>query len=1048
MEKHLYFKVRAFEEGGDFSIDRFTLPYSPFKSYAGLKIPKGEGWNGAIYSNEPNVIPIMTVDEEGKPVNRKKVKIEVFEVRWRWWWERSEDDDLASYISRHSSKRMIIDYIDTKEGKALYELNFGKNTWGRKYIRITDPVSGHSAGALFYTSYRGWWNSSGGDNPGGAEMLTFSTDKTKYNVGEEVTVQLPATETGRAMVSIESGSSVVDAFWVETSKETNSFTFEATSEMAPNVYIHIAYIQPHNQVANDLPIRMYGVQPIQVEDPGTHLNPVITMPDVLAPLEKVTIKVNEKDGKDMAYTLAVVDEGLLDLTRFRTPDAWKQFYAREALGVKTWDMYQYVMGAYGGEMAGLLALGGDEEIGKKGGQKANRFKPVVKFIGPVYLNGGKTNTHTFTMPNYVGSVRIMVVGGDKGVYGSAEKTTPVKKPLMVLATMPRVVGPTEKVKLPVTVFAMDDNIKNVSVELEVNEYMSIAGDKKKSIKFDKQGDQMVYFNIDVKELIGIGKVKVIAKSGSQKAEYDVELDVRVPNPRVTNIVDGIIEPGKSWNSPYKPVGIAGTNNGTVEVSSIPPLNLEERLQYLVRYPHGCIEQTTSSVFPQLHLGTFVDLSKEKKAEIQSNIEAGIERLRTFQLSNGGLSYWPGEYDYASEWGTNYAGHFMLEAKAMGYSLPASFLDNWIKFQKNRANSWEPVDHGYYYYRGDELIQSYRLYTLALAGKPAIGAMNRMREMHSLSTAAKWRLAAAYFLAGRENVAKELIENLATQVKPYRELSYSYGSSVRDEAMILETLTLMGDVTESKRILDEISKAMASRKWYSTQTTAYSLLAIAKFIGTDGKSKGLDFNYAFNSNKETKVKSENPIYQVPVDFSETKAGSVNIKNNTDKRLFVRIITDGIPLIGDNSGAENNLYMSVKYLDLDGQTIDVSKLEQGTDFMAEVRLKHPGIRNKYKEMALTQIFPSGWEIRNLRMEEGGSIHIIDNPRYQDIRDDRVYSYFDLEQGKPQVYRVLLNAAYLGKFYLPTVYCEAMYDNEINAKVPGQWVEVVKSGETKTP
>jgi uncharacterized protein YfaS (alpha-2-macroglobulin family) len=1041
-----HFKVRAFEESGEFSVDKFTIPYSPYNSYVGLKIPKGKGWNGALFSNEPNIIPIVSVDEQGKAVDRTKVLVEVFEVRWRWWWERSEDDNLARYIANNSSRRLIKDYVNTKNGKVLYELNFKRNTWGRKYIRVTDPVSGHSTGALFYTSYRGWWNNAGQDSPGGAEMLTFSTDKSKYNVGEQVKVELPASESGKALVSIESGSAILDAFWVETSKENHSFTFEAKAEMAPNVFIHISYIQPHKQVENDLPIRLYGVQPILVENAKTHLKPVISMPDVLAPEENVTIKVSENNGQKMTYTLAVVDEGLLDLTRFPTPNAWKRFYAREALGIKTWDMYKYVLGSFSGEMAGLLALGGDEELSKKGGQKANRFKPVVKFIGPVELGSSKTNTHTFKMPNYVGSVRIMVVGGQDGAYGSTEKTTPVKKPLMVLATLPRVVGPTEKVKLPVTVFAMEKNIKNVNVEIETNEYFKISGSSKKSVKFDKEGDKVVYFDLEVKEAIGIGKVKVLANSGNKKAYYDFEIDVRLPNPRVTNVVSTSIAAGKTWTSNYEGVGVQGTNNGTVEISAIPPLNLEERLRYLIRYPHGCIEQTTSSVFPQLHLASLLELSDNRKAEIENNINAGIERLRTFQINNGGLSYWPGEVNDASDWGTNYAGHFMLEAKALGYSLPPGFLNNWIKYQKQRANDWEPGSRGtsHHYYNSTQLIQAYRLYTLALAGKPAIGAMNRMREINELSVAAKWRLAAAYYLAGRKNIATSMITNSSTQVKSYKELSYSYGSSERDQAMIMEALVLMGDITRAKPLLDDLSKGLASTSWYSTQTTAYTLLSIAKFVGNSGSSPGLSYSYSLNNSKSTKVSTETPISQVALDFSNKKAGNISITNSSSKTIFVKIMLDGIPLIGDNSSAENELNMKVSYMDLLGNKIDPTKLQQGTDFIAEVRVHHPGVRNNYKEMALTQIFPSGWEIRNLRMEEGGSVHMVDIPRYQDIRDDRVYSYFDIRKNKTKVYRVLLNAAYPGKFYLPTVYCEAMYDNDINAKVPGKWVYVLKDGE----
>jgi alpha-2-macroglobulin len=128
-------------------------------------------------------------------------------------------------------------------------------------------------------------------------------------------------------------------------------------------------------------------------------------------------------------------------------------------------------------------------------------------------------------------------------------------------------------------------------------------------------------------------------------------------------------------------------------------------------------------------------------------------------------------------------------------------------------------------------------------------------------------------------------------------------------------------------------------------------------------------------------------------------------------------------------------------MEGKEIDPSRLEQGSDFVAEVRLTHPGIRDQYKEMALTQMFPSGWEIRNLRLDQMESSRVKDQPDYQDIRDDRVYSYFGLHKNESKTFVVLLNAAYLGDYFLPAVYCEAMYDRTIHATRAGKWVKVIR-------
>jgi uncharacterized protein YfaS (alpha-2-macroglobulin family) len=742
----------------------------------------------------------------------------------------------------------------------------------------------------------------------------------------------------------------------------------------------------------------------------------------------------------MTYTLAVVDEGLLDLTRFKTPDPWSNFYSREALGVKTWDMYDMVMGAYGAEMERVLGIGGDGENGDGGGQKANRFKPMVKFMGPFVLKPGEKQVQKFMMPQYVGSVRVMVVTGLNTAYGSAEKTVPVRKPLMLLATLPRVVGPGETVDLPVDVFAMEKKVKNVSITITPNNLFSIEGGATQSTSFKDVGDNIVVFRLKVADAVGVGKVKVVATGGGERAEYNIELDVRNPNTLHTDAFEAVLDPGKSWSSDYSPIGVSGTNEGTLEISTVPPLNLGERLNYLIQYPHGCVEQTTSSVFPQLFVTDLMQLDEKKKKRIDANIKAGIARLKNFQTSSGGLGYWPGD-NTPSEWGSNYAGHFLLEAEIKGYALPAGIMDNWKKFQKERAINWTPRYDRYYYYN-DDLMQAYRLYTLALAKAPELGAMNRLREHKTLSVSAKWRLAAAYQLAGQGEIAKQIVAGLTTTIPDYTELSYSYGNSDRDEAMILETMSLMGGAMRVKAApMAKIVSETLNKKnyWMSTQATAYSLIGLCKFSGADKTTGGINCDYTVNKTSG-KINGKETVASVDLNIVGTRGGKTTIKNNGTNTLFVRLVLSGVPAAGKEVDSQNNLGMTVQFLSMNGSVIDPTKIEQGTDFLASITIYNPGVRGEYREMALTQIFPSGWEIRNERMEGGPSQLTNDHYDYQDIRDDRVYTYFYIPSQKSRTYTLQLNATYSGHFYLPAFYCEAMYDHTINARRAGQWVDVV--------
>ena len=1031
-----HFVARAFEEGGDFSIDRFSIPYSPYSSYVGIRLPKGDK-RGMLLTDTNQTVDVVTVDENGNPVQAYGLKAEVYKVNWRWWWSNS-NDNLASYVNSSYHQPIVTKTLSTNsKGHGKFSFRVDYPEWGRFLVRIYNPQSGHATGKTVYIDWPGWAGRDQRKNPEGATMLVFNADKEKYQVGEDIKVNFPSSAGSRALVSIESGSKIIDAYWVETQQDETSFSVKATKEMSPNVFIHITLVQPYQTTANDLPIRLYGVIPILVEDPETKLHPVIEMPNVLAPEQKVTINVKEKDGNPMTYTIAVVDEGLLDLTRFSTPDPWKSFYAREALGVKTWDMYDFVLGAFGGKIAQLFAIGGDGELQGGKAKKANRFKPMVKFMGPFTLKSGEKQSHSFMMPRYIGSVRTMVIAGHGDAYGNAEKTTPVRKPLMVLATFPRVVGPGETVKLPVTVFAMEKKVKNVTVTIKTNNFFS--GEKQKSVSFTKTGDKVVNFDLQVAKRIGIGKIHVIAQSGSEKADYDFEIDVRNPNPPVTDYYETILQPDQSWNKDFVPVGIAGTNSGKLEVSNIPPIDFGRRLKYLLQYPYGCVEQTTSSVFPQLFLENVMEVDSKMKTKINTNIREAIKRLKTFQLPNGGLGYWPNS-KYASDWGTNYAGHFLLEAEKKGYSMPMGFKKKWLKYQKKSARKWSPGAKGNrYYYKNDDLIQAYRLYTLALAKNPVLGAMNRLREQPNLSMQARWRLAAAYVLAGQPEVAKKLTSNLTTTIKPYAEMSYSYGSDDRDRAMILETMSLMNERNKAIPVMKQVSKALSSNRWMSTQTTAYCLIAMAEFAGTNGTSKTLTFSYNIgkgNLNASTKM----PVSQIDIPIKGTSPGKVFVENTGKGIVYVRLSLNGTPEAGNETAASENLTMKVRYLSMNGNPIDVTQLTQGTDFMAEVTVYNPGILGDYKEMALTQIFPSGWEIHNVRMDEFTNVHEADIPTYRDIRDDRVNSFFDIYRGKTKTYRVLLNAAYQGKFYLPAVSCEAMYNHQIHTRIPGQWVKVM--------
>ena len=1030
--------IKVFEPGGAFSIDNMSIPYSPYNSYVGIKLPAGEKPFDFLLSGKNHTMQIVNVDNRGNLIaGNNDVEVQFYRIQWRWWWD-DNGDNLSNFTQNEYNKLLFKQTVHLTGGRGQSQFGVSENEWGRYLVLIKDLKSGHTTGSTLYIDEPGWQSREGNDDQTAASMLSFSSNKEKYNVGEEVTLNIPGSKGGRILVSLESGTKVIKSFWQETTPGQTLVKFKTDASMAPNVYATVSLLQPHAQTINDLPIRMYGSIPIFVEDKNTILKPVINMPNSIRPEQAVSFTVSEQQGKEMTYSVAIVDEGLLDLTRFKTPDPHGAFYAREALGVKSFDMFDYVIGAWGGDLERILTIGGDAEGGPVKQKTANRFKPVVKYLGPFHLKSGQKQTQTFTLPSYIGSVRAMVVAAHEGSYGFTEKTVAVKKPLMLLATMPRVLGPGETIKLPVTVFAMENTIKNVKVSLQSNPYLQVVGNNSQAITFSSTGEQMVYFDVMVKSNTGIGKIKLTASSGSEKADYEVELDIRNPNPPVTSVSEMVLSPGQQWKTIASPIGVAATSTAVVEISSVPSMNLQKRLNYLIQYPHGCIEQTTSAVFPQLVLNQLTDLDDYKKSQIEKNIKAGIATMQNFQRPDGGFSYWPGGNE-SDEWGTSYAGHFLTEAQNNGYLVSDYMLQQWKNYQRGKASAWAPSTTNFY---GGDLSQAYRLFTLALAKAPELGAMNRLKEFKYLSPEAKWRLAAAYQLTGQNNAALDLVSGLPTSFESRPSPGITFGSDLRDQAMVLETLTLMGRRTKAAELLPTIAAKLSQDSWYSTQTTAYALIAIAKYCGKNPSGAKI-ISAASIDGKSTDINSAAYIRQLPVVF---KNGSSNvvITNKGSNTLYVRLITQGQPLSGDSLKVNNNpavLNMSVSYISQDGTAIDINKLTQGSDFIAKVVVSNPGRRGYYTQMALTQIFASGWEILNARMLGGEGKFKSSASTYQDIRDDRVYTYFNIRENETLIYFIQLNASYLGRYFLPGTFTEAMYDNSITAGVNGKWVEVVQ-------
>jgi len=1010
------------EQGGDASFTTQTLPFSPFPAYVGIKMPQEGGDGTWLETDKDQHFKVAVVDCNGKRVKGHNLEYRIYKMKWSWWWE-SRAEELDSYVNGTGSEAVASGRIVSGASDNDIPFRVDYPDWGRYLIYVKDLDGGHACGGTFLVDWPAYRGRSAKTDPDALSMLTFSLDKESYEVGETATVFIPGSAKGRALVSLENATTVLARAWVDTrAGEDTRYSFKVTPEMAPNFYVHITLLQPHSHADNDLPVRLYGVQPVQVENKASHLSPVITLPAAVHPEETFTVKVNEQSGKPMTYTLAIVDEGLLDLTSFPTPDPWKAFYAREALGVKTWDLYDAVIGAYSGRFSPMFSIGGDESILIRP-KKDNRFNPVVKYMGPFTLSSG-SNSHQITLPMYIGSIRVMVVAGNKGAFGHAEKTIPVRSPLMVLSTLPRVLAEGESIQMPVNVFALEDDVKSASVSIKAEGPVKITGHSQTSVAFASPGDKLVRFPLEATGE-GSAKITVTAKGGSHTATETITVPVRNPHPPVVTLKRATLDKEGSASLAYQAVGKEA--KADLELTSFPAIHFDALFHFMDNYQYTCSEQIASKGITLLNIMDM--LSEENAAKARNMIPGLLQELYTRQLADGGFAYWPGQ-SASDEWVSSMAGQFLIQASGKGFDVGGGVLAGWAKFQNRCALNFRQSDNRFL----SDLQQAYRLYTLVLASKADNASMNRLKEKEHLSPQARTVLAGAYAAAGKKAIAKEMLGAGEQVFNDYPASNMTFGSSLRDKAMTVEALTLTDEIPAALDLAQEVAAAFANGS-YSTQEAAFAASAMNRLAGK-ANTGALRADITLDG-KTSQVGSPKTVYTQALPTGE---GQVTVKNHSDGTVYASVIARGQVPAGEKVPAgANGLRLNVNYVTRTGTPVNPASLKQGTEFTAVIQVTSTSLAQDETSLALCAAIPSGWEMSPVA---GAAVPASQNSfTYNDIRDDRSIWYFDLARGTSKTFKLHLRAAYEGTFVLPSITCESMYDARVYARTASSSVIVTR-------
>lgn len=1012
------FVTRIFEPSGAFSTQAKSIIYSPYSRYVGIKLPKGDAARNMLLTDTEHTVDVVLLDVDGNPENIAKLNYTVYKIEWKWWWEKDAYTS-ATHVSSSYYSKVASGNLDIKDGKGSFKFQVKYPDWGRYLVEVSDGSYGHSAGKIVYIDWPGWAGRAQEGGTGSSAMVPLVTSKKQYSTGEVAEISFTSNSNAYAYVTLEKGGEIFKQQKIETVEGTNVYKIPLTSDMAPNIYVHVSLLQPHMQTANSLPIRLYGVVPVLVDNPDTKLNPEIEMPESYEPNKNAKLSISERDGKGMTFTVAVVDEGLLGLTNFHGANLRNEFYKKEASELENWDIFKYVMNAYSGKLETLLAIGGSEEIDNNNANNENRFDPVVKYFGPFYIGANGKKDIEFEMPNYIGAVRAIVIAGDNGAYGVSEKSVPVKSPLMVQTSIPRTLGTNEKITIPVNLFNGDDFDKTADVTMKISG--SIDFNESQTIKIPANSNVTANFVVQT-NLSGMAAFETTVSTDKESAYSTDKVLVESRGIPVTNKQAFVIKPRKNLKVTVPTPGEKGSEDLRVELSLLPQIDLSERLAYLTQYPHGCIEQITSGGFPQLFVPSYMELTANEKNRIADNIQSVFDRYPTYQTPSGAMGYWPGNQE-PHAWGTCYSSHFMLEAKEKGYAIPQDILSAELKWLSDTASEWTSSS------RDSANIQAYRLFVLSLAGKPNISAMNRLEQVYSLDKEGILLLAGAYSNIGRKEKALNLLRGYPLSTSRYRNTGGDFGSDVRETAMYLYTCIQADYLDQVPPIAEKLAEILSSTRGLNTQECAWALYAMLPYYTNQTHAEN---SYKISCNgvsKEGTITLSNIIEPLTAN-SDTPDQLLAIENTGKAVLYGTLICSGKSVPGtEQEQEEGGLRLTVSGLEKDEYKI-------GENVTFKVTVSNYSGKN-VENLALTIPLPTCFEFSNERISDQNYTNSAYN--YQDIRDDYIYTYFDLSNRQNVQYTFNATVAYKGDFCIPAIHVEAMYDDDIRAVKPGKLIQM---------
>ncbi len=1053
---NLQIKATLSDVGGR-SITRYeSVPIYCAKEYLGIQRETKK-----IILDRPVQFKLVAIDMFGNPKDCENVSVKITKVDWVWSRRDSEDRIVYDYLKKYDL--LAEENIFIEKGQAFY--SFTPQRYGQYQITLQNKISGLTTSLEFNT-----WGNSFARNPDSREYLQLKPEKEKYVQGETAQIKIVSPFDGLALVCLER-EKVLSTKIIEVTNGESIVSFPIEQLYSPNVYCTATLIRSQLNYNSERLYRVYGAVPIIIDN-NKKISIDMEIPDEIRSESSldttITLTHQSKPLADALVTLAVVDEGICQLTNFKTPSPFEFFYGKESLQVESYDLYKSLISETppGGKSM-------PKTIKQSFGVPSSQKKYNVAFWLPNLRTNenGQVVAH-LNFPKFVGKARIMVIAHCKDLFGNKEKFVFVRSPLTVQLNGPRFLSWGDEfyitasmmnyTKAPCNIefkidsdipLVQESNISNlpnpVKLLVDIASSNNICQGK---LDFLPEEERFVrFFGIapfpseNSSNKILCNKIQITCYAGEESSSAILEIPIR-PNIFPENTFGiGSLELGKDQCVEIPSSWMSGTGESTLQISTQPLLQFSGSLEYLLEYPYGCVEQTTSRAFPLLYLDSLLALQKERKhaySSASAYIDVAINRLQLMQTSEGGLSMWPNGVE-PHYWGTCYATHFLLEAKNAGYKIPESLwnsLTSWCMSKYNKLGT-----------RPSEIeIRSYSAYILARLGKIGFSELAWFVENSAkLNTVSKSFIAAALFSVGQKSQALRLLEVSKENNNVQDKYFDNFSSETRDQALYLATLLdIDSNSPEIPLIVESLMAKAEQGRWTNTQENAYTLLALGKYVHKlNTVSANGEISVTIKQDDKV-IECWTPESSKILQWKQSTPILLTINSTGQGKIFYRWTSSGIPHTKIASSDESkNAVEKLKLLNLEHRILD----ENGNEIVEGeipngnmIWIEYTITGQDYTNLVLEQWLPSGFEVENPRMLYAEKIpHFFDKqkiitPKYFDIRSDRALAFFDLLNYQDKVY-LGLRAICPGKFSFPKARIHCMYSPSLQSETFNQIIEV---------